>query len=106
MLEEAYCYGLTPQQATELTVAEMASFISAKKKHEMKQYEILAQIGYSAGIVASMSLAKKRPKFEELFTFPKEVDKQRGTELLKSQMLIWAENTNRRARKATKKENK
>lgn len=98
MLEELYAYGLTPQQATELTLAEMASFLSARKKHELAQQKMLAQIGYSAGIIGSMALTKSRPRFEEIFSFPREqvaVD----ANLMKARMLVWAQNSNRVDRK-------
>ena len=103
MLEEAYAYGLKPREATELTLAEMASFISAKRKKEMEQNKLLAQIGYSGGMIASLSLAKKRPEFSEVFNFPKteEINKN-DIEKSKAGMLVWAEEMNRLVRKPKK----
>lgn len=103
MLEEAYTYGLTPKEATELTLAEMASFISANRRAELERSKLLARIGYSAGMLGSMSLAKKRPRFEEIFQFPHSQDNQNNATRLKAQMLVWAEQMNRLARKTAKK---
>lgn len=103
MLEKAYSYGITPQEAKELTLAEMASFISANEKMERHRLKLLAQIGYSAGLMGSTALAQRKPRFEDLFSFPKE-DENNSTniEQSKKQMLVWAETVNRLARKKSK----
>lgn len=99
MLEELYAYGVTPKQATELTLAEMASFISARRRYEIGFYKKLAQIGYSAGLVGSSTLARRKPRFEDLFTFPNDETPVNNVELMKAQMLVWAQNVNRLDRK-------
>lgn len=104
MLEELYAYGITPQQATELTFAEMASFLSARRRYEIGFYKKLAQIGYSAGLVGSSALARRRPRFEDLFSFPKDDEPINNVELMKARMLVWAQNTNRLDRKRKMKE--
>ena len=103
MLEKAYSYGLTPQEAKELTLAEMASFISANEKRERHLLEMIAKIGYAAGLVGSSTLATRKPRFEDLFQFPKD-DEQPLTdvETSKRQMLVWAETINRQARRQSK----
>lgn len=106
MLEEAYGYGLTPQEATELTFSQMAYFINANRKKEMEKYKILARICYSAGIVASSTFAKRKPKFEDLFNFPEDKNNSSNSDLIKAQMLYWAQNINRLDRKSRKGENK
>lgn len=102
MLEELYAYGVTPKQATELTLAEMASFLSARRKHEVGFYKKLAQIGYSAGLVGSSALARRKPRFDDLFTFPSDDVPVNNVELMKAQMLVWAQNVNRLDRKRNK----
>lgn len=99
MLEEAYSYGLTPHEATELTVAEMASFITAHRKREKRLAKILAQIEYSAGIIASMSLSKTRPKFEEVFDFSDETSSSPEWVKSKNALLCWAETMNKKSRR-------
>lgn len=89
-------FGLHPKEATELTVAEMALFIKCQRRRQRDEWRMLAQVGYSGGIVGSMSLSKSRPKFEELFNFP--VDEEHQKELIersRKQMIAWAANVNR-----------
>ena len=105
MLDEAYYYGITPKEAQELTLAEMASFIKAKRRQEMDWVKVLANVGYTAGAIGSMSLSKRRPRFSECFKFPDD-DKPVNLETAKSQMLAWAERVNRASRNQTEKEKK
>ena len=102
MLEKAYSYGLTPQEAKELTLAEMASFISANEKRERHLLKLFAQIGYSAGLVGSTALAQRKPRFEDLFSFPENEQPAPNLETSKRQMLVWAETVNRQARRQSK----
>lgn len=101
MLEQAYAYGITPKEASELTLAEMASFISARRKKELEDKKFYAQIGYSAGVVASSTFAKRRPRFEGMFNFP-QTDGKPDLAKSKAEMVIWAETVNRLARKSKK----
>ena len=103
MLEEAYYYGLSPREAKELTPAEMASFIKARRKQEMDITKVNSYIGYAAGIVGSAALSKKRPKFSDLFNFPKDPDEKIDFERSKAMMLVWAETANRADRKKSRK---
>lgn len=83
----------------------MASFIKQNRKRENDTNEVNASIAYAAGMVASMSMAKKRPRFDQLFTFPKE-EKETTTEeveMSKARMILWAETVNRNARKEKKR---
>lgn len=102
MLEEAYYFGLTPKEAEQLTAGEMASFIKANRKRELEQNKVNASIGYATGVLASMSLSKRRPRFSEVFNFPKDEDERFNVEQHKAQMLVWAERTNRLSRKENK----
>lgn len=101
MLEEAYSFGLTPREAYELTLEEMAIFINANRRRATEQTRIMANIAYNAGIVASMSLAKTRPRFEDLFYF-KEQNQQLDVENHKRRMIAFAEQINRIGRKREK----
>lgn len=98
LLEEAYYFGLTPKEATELTPNEMASFISARRRHEIDNQKMLARMSYSAGMLGSMSLAKRFPKFEEVFSFPSDKpDNAEDIERSKLEMMAFAANMNRAA---------
>ena len=102
MLDEAYYYGITPREADDLTLAEMASFIKAKRRQEMDLYKVLANVGYTTGMLASMSLSKRRPRFSECFRFPDEEKKPIDLDRAKAQMLVWAERVNRESRNTVK----
>ena len=106
LLEEAYYFGLTPKEAKELTFAEMASFIGAAKRRQLDDWRMASQIGYSAGIIASMSLQKTRPRFDEVFNFPKDSVTRGSSEIdaHKARMIVWAEQVNREYRKGVKGE--
>lgn len=95
-----YYYGATPSETNSMTLYEMASFIKAKKKKALDDTKTAANIAYSAGIVASMSMSKRRPTFKEVFPFP-DTDGRKLTdvEINKKQMLVWAEEVNRMARR-------
>jgi len=59
---------------------------------------MLAYVGYSTGIIGSMALSKTRPRFDDIYNFPKENQKP-DVERSKLEMIAWAENVNRIARK-------
>lgn len=101
MLEQCYYYGLTPDQAYALTPKEMAEFIEANHKRQVDDWRMIANVGYSAGCIGSMALAKKRPRFDEVFNFPEEKSTNE-VEVNKAQMIVWAENMNREYRKSQK----
>lgn len=61
-----------------------------------------ANIGYSTGIIASMALSKTRPRFDEIFNFPKE-DQVPDVDRKKAEMIAWAENINRENRRRERK---
>lgn len=98
MVNNAYYYGLTPLEVRELTLVEMADFVTQRRKYEVKMKKLIAQSGYVAGIVGSMSLAKSRPEFEKFFAFPDVDEKTSDLEKSKQQMLAWAISANRQAR--------
>ncbi len=99
MLEEAYYFGLTPERAFQLTFYELASFVEARRKRQLDDWRMMANVGYTAGIVGSMSFSKTRPRFEELFNFPKEETKIDNVDKHKAEMMAWAFNVNRQNRK-------
>lgn len=99
MLEELYYYGLRPAEAKELTLGEMAAFIKAQRKRDLDFTKTLANVGYSTGMLASMSLSKKRPKFGDMFQFPKETPDIDRLDKYKLQMMAWAEQSNRLTRR-------
>lgn len=93
---------MTPKEAASLTVAEMASFVEARKRKQLDDWKMVANVGYSTGLIASMSLSKTRPRFNEIYNFPKdekEKDKKLEVERYKLQMRAWAENMNSQHRK-------
>ena len=63
---------------------------------------MLASVGYASGIVGSTALAKRRPRFDELFKFPKDPNESINLEKSKADMIVWAERVNREARKEMK----
>ena len=93
---------MTPEQAASLTVAEMASFIEARRRRQLDDWKFMAQVGYSAGIIGSLALSKTRPRFGDVFNFPKDEDKLASVEKKKAEMLAWAANVNRRSRRREK----
>lgn len=80
----------------------MADFIRASRKHQLDEWRILANVGYNAGLLGSMALTKRRPKFDDMFSFPKEDEPTADVEKNKAQMLVWASQMNREYRKAMK----
>lgn len=84
----------------------MVSFIEARQAYHREQTKMLSSIGYSTGIISSMSLQKTRPRFEEVFRFPED---GKGTNLqqakiMEANMLVWAETLNRAYRKKEKQQ--
>lgn len=83
-----------------MTPAEMALFIESRKRRQRDDYIALANVGYVAGMLGSMSLAKTRPKFSDLFSFDDVATaKEADIEKNKKAMIVWAENLNRASRK-------
>lgn len=80
----------------------MADFIRASRKRQLDEWRILANVGYNAGLLGSMALSKRRPKFDDMFSFPKESEPIADVEKSKAQMLVWASQMNREYRKAMK----
>lgn len=70
----------------------MAAFINMRKKRQLDDWQMLASVGYSTGLIASMSLSKTRPRFNDIYNFPKEKTSPTDTdvEFSKAQMLAWA----------------
>lgn len=85
-----------------MTAAEMASFVKARSKAQLDWIKSMAHIGYSTGIISSMSLAKRRPAFKEVFNFPDEKKPITDVEANKRQLLVWAAQMNRLDRRARK----
>lgn len=72
----------------------MASFIAAQEKREADDLKKMAKIGYTVGILSSMSLSKTRPSFEEVFGFKDDVPPEEVLKRSKNEMLAWAINMN------------
>ena len=102
LLEEAYYFGLTPKEATELTPVEMAAFVTARRKHENDFQRSLAHMSYSAGVLGSMALAKRVPRFEEVFKFDDQHEASQTLERSKLEMIAFAANMNRQAQEMEK----
>lgn len=97
MIEEAYYYGLTPKEVTELSAAEVAVFVEVRHRRLLDDQKMLAQMSYSAGVLGSMALAKKMPRFEQVFKFPDDVEKgitKMDVERSKAEMMALAANLN------------
>ena len=62
----------------------MASFVEARRRRQLDDWKFMAQVGYSSGIIGSMALSKTRPRFTDVFNFPKEEDKLASIEKEKS----------------------
>ena len=64
----------------------------------------MAIVGYSSGIIGSMSFSKTRPRFEDIYNFPEYDDNNRvdDVERKKAEMLAWAANVNRQFRRSVK----
>ena len=97
---------MTPEEAAKLTVAEMASFVEARRKKQLDDWRMLANVGYSTGIIASMAFSKGRPRFEDIYNFPKEEEKVNDIDRKKAEMIAWAANVNRRYRGSVKTDGK
>ena len=102
LVDRAYYYGLKPSEVANLTVAEMARFIDAREKKEFDDLKKMAKVGYTVGILASMSLSTKRPSFEEAFGFRDEASKEQSIERSKNEMLAWAINMNSQYKEESK----
>ena len=105
MIEEAYYYGLTPKEVTELSAAEVAVFIEVRRRRLLDDQKMLAQMSYSAGVLGSMALAKKMPKFEQVFKFPDDVKKEvtkTDIERSKLEMMALAANLNAQVQRSKK----
>lgn len=80
----------------------MAQFVDANRKRQLDEHRMLAEVGYVAGIIGSMALAKRRPSFKEVFDFPEPEHPVEDPEAYKQKMLAWAEQVNRADRKSRK----
>lgn len=76
----------------------MVSFVESRRRRQLDDWKMLAYVGYSTGIIGSMALSKTRPRFDDIYNFPKENQKP-DVERSKLEMIAWAENVNRIARK-------
>lgn len=94
MIKLAYSYGLKPAEVSCLSMSELSEFIEANVKREKRINKLLTQIGYSSGVIASMSLAKKRPTYEDVWGSDRDNSAQ-SVETMKKKMMAWAINANR-----------
>lgn len=97
MIRSAYSYGLTPAEVKELTLVELMEFVQANAKRDKEFSRFITKVGYSTGIIASMALSKRRPKYEEVWGVDKSEEVQTADQF-KKQMIAWAANVNRLAR--------
>jgi len=107
LIEEAYYYGLTPAEVSELSAAEVAVFVEVKQRKALDDQKMLAQMSYSAGVLGSMSLARRLPKFSEVFVFPedkKEITAQ-DVERSKLEMIAFAMALNAQVQQIEKEDN-
>lgn len=81
----------------------MVSFVEARRRRQLDDWKMMAIVGYSSGIIGSMSFSKTRPRFEDIYNFP-EYDDNRvdDVERKKAEMLAWAANVNRQFRRSVK----
>lgn len=81
-----------------MSAAEMVLYIDANQKRQLHEWKMGAQIGYAAGLIGSMSLAKSRPAFDSLFNFPKnqKTSTAINDKMSEIAMLGWAMDMNRR----------
>lgn len=76
-----------------MSFAELREWLEARRKWLKQDAQFRSQLAYISGILGSMSLAKKRPKYSDIWRTetPVAVD----VKALKLKMLAWAENANR-----------
>ena len=82
-----------------MTVVELADFVQIMRKRQIDEQNAVAQAAYVAGCIGSMALARNRPRFEDVFSFPKDESKSTEVEKSRLQMIAYAEYVNREARK-------
>ena len=82
-----------------MTVVELADFVKIRRKRQIDEQKAVAQAAYVAGCIGSMALARNRPRFEDVFSFPKDESKSTEVEKSRLQMIAYAEYVNREARK-------
>ena len=92
---------MTPLEAYQLTASEIAEWVKAQQNKELERKKFETRVAYSIGILASMSLTKKRPTYDEMWQWPKD-NRPVNVDMLKAQMIVWAENANKEARKKKK----
>lgn len=80
----------------------MVSFVEARRKKQLDDWKMMANVGYSTGIIGSMSFSKSRPRFKDIYNFPEDDDKVNDVERKKAEMTAWAINVNRQARGSVK----
>ena len=89
---------MTPEEAVKLTVAEMVSYIEARRKKQLDDWKMMANVGYSTGIIGSMAFSKSRPRFKDIYNFPEDEERVNDVERKKAEMTAWAANVNRQFR--------
>lgn len=94
LVRKAYAYGLHPSEVNALTLVELTEYVQANVKREREHNKFLTQVGYSTGVIASMALAKRRPKYEDVWGADHSSDTH-SVELFKKKMTAWAANVNR-----------
>lgn len=82
----------------------MVSFVEARRRKQLDDWKMMASVGYSSGIIGSMSFSKSRPRFKDIYNFPEYDDKVDDVERKKAEMIAWAANVNRQFRRRVKGE--
>ena len=85
-----------------MAVSELADFVNASRERQIDDRRAVAEAAYVAGCIGAMSLQKSRPKFDDIFTFPKREEKVQQVDKSKAQMLAYAAYLDREAARMTK----
>lgn len=95
---------MKPSEVASTSAEELASFVENQYKRRKDDMRAVAKMTYAAGLLGSMALQDSRPTFEEVFPAYAE-EKSPLTEVEKSrlQMIAFAENLNRLAKKDAQK---
>lgn len=80
----------------------MVSFVEARRRKQLDDWRMMANVGYSSGIIGSMAFSKSRPRFKDIYNFPEEHERVNDVERRKAEMIAWAANVNRRFRRSVK----
>lgn len=103
-MKKCYYYGLKPSEVLEMLPIEMAEYVEQCTLRQRDDYKMLAQANYAAGVIGSMALSKRLPKFEEVFNFPKDEKKPVDVNVSKAHMIALASEINRVAKNKRSKE--